>query len=171
LLSLIQRPWLLFLRLLIGLMLVVEVGLRLRRASPSIDEHALQAFIDRAKHLQNEMSQQSVMFVQQNPNPVAAMFAQALGALGDVSEERLAAEEKRIPNAIWLVLGLISMLTCFVVGYSTRRRLLLAMVVVPLTVAIVLSLVSELDNSRTGFIRVGQQSMERLQLDLKMSGR
>lgn len=32
----------------------------------------------------------------------------------------------------------------------------------------VLALVSELDSPRSGFIRVEQQSMERLQLDLRM---
>ena len=95
------------------------------------------------------------------------MFAQSLGSLADLSEERLAAYERRIPGTIWFVLALISVLTCFVVGYSMRSRLFLAMFVLPLTVAIVLSLVSELDSPRTGFIRVEQQSMQRLQLDLK----
>jgi hypothetical protein len=35
-----------------------------------------------------------------------------------------------------------------------------------LTVAIVLTLVSELDNPRTGFVRVNQESMQRVQSDL-----
>ncbi|HTU47001.1 MAG TPA: hypothetical protein VMF91_18210 [Bryobacteraceae bacterium] len=65
------------------------------------------------------------------------------------------------------MLILISVLTCFVVGYSMGRRLFLAMFVLPLTVAIVFSLVLELDNPRTGFIRIEQQSMQRLQLDLR----
>ena len=41
------------------------------------------------------------------------------------------------------------------------------MFVVPLTVAIVLVLISELDNTGTGLVRVEQQSMQRIQLDLK----
>ncbi|HXO31654.1 MAG TPA: hypothetical protein VN901_04880 [Candidatus Acidoferrales bacterium] len=76
------------------------------------------------------MLQQTVMLIQQNPNVVTPIFTQALGELGDLIEQRLAAAEKRIPGAIWLVLILISVLTCFVVGYSMRRRLLLAMFVV-----------------------------------------
>ena len=62
---------------------------------------------------------------------------------------------------------LISSLTSFVVGYTMRRRVWLGMLVLPLTVAIVLSLVSELDNPRAGLVRVSQQSMLRLQHDLK----
>ncbi|HXC86525.1 MAG TPA: hypothetical protein VNU23_01990 [Candidatus Cybelea sp.] len=253
LLSLFEHPWLLFPILLVGLMLVTEVGLRLRQASLGMDEERqsliesardgltvllslllgfsfpmaqphheqrrqlvtdeanaiatvdqraqmlpepfrgkilqllrvyvdarlefakgdlhdlrVQAAIDHAKHLQNEMLQQTAMLVQQNPNVVTPLFVQALGGLGDMIEQRLAAGEKRIPSAIWLALILISVLTSLVVGYSMRHRYLLAMFVLPLTVAIVLALVSELDSPRSGFIRVEQQSMERLQLDLRM---
>lgn len=251
--SLIEHPWLLFPVLLVGLTLVVELGLRLRQASPSVegksqslvetardgltmlvsfllgfslvmaqphygrrkelvadeanaietvdqraqllpepfrgkmvqllreyvdaridfandklDEHALQESIARAKHLQNEMWQQNVMIAQQSAGVATPIFvAQALGSLGDLSEQRRAAEENRIPGAIWLLLVLISALACFSFGYSMKQRLLLTMMVLPLTVALVLSLVSELDSPRTGFIRPGQQSMERLLLDLK----
>lgn len=130
------------------------------------DEPSILAAVDHAKKIQNEMWQQSVLLVRQNPNSVTPLFVQSLGALADLIEQRLVAYEKRIPAEIWAVLVLISVLTSFVVGYSMRRRALLAMFVLPLTVAIVLSLVSELDNPRTGLIRVGQQSMQRLQLDL-----
>jgi Protein of unknown function (DUF4239) len=253
LLSLIEHPWLLFPVLLVGLTLVVEAGLRLRYASPGVDEerqsliesarnglsvllslllgfslpmalphyeqrrqlvtdeanaiatvdqrarmlpepfrsrmlqlvrqyvdariefakgdlngHTVQAATSQAKYLQNEMQQQTVMLVQQNPNAVTPLFAQALGGLGDLMEQRLAAAEKRIPGAIWLVLILISVLSCFAVGFGMRRRFLPAMFVLPLTVAIVLALVSELDSPRSGFIRAEQSSMVRLQLDLSM---
>jgi hypothetical protein len=92
---------------------------------------------------------------------------QAVGQLSDLIEQRLAAAEKHIPAAIWMEFILISSLTAFVVGYAMRYRVWLAMLVLPLTVAIVLSLVSELDNPRAGLVRVSQQSMLRLQHDLK----
>jgi hypothetical protein len=250
--SLISNPWALFAVFLVGLMVVVEIGLRLRLASSGIDEgrqsliqsardgltvllsfllgfalpmtlphyeqrrnlvieeanaigtvdqraqmlpqpfggrirellreyvdariefaserddYGVQASTARAKDLQNQMWQQDVAAVGQYPNlGITPIFAQSLGSLADLNEERLAAYERRIPGTIWFVLTLISVLTCFVVGYSMGRRLFLAMFVLPLTVAIVLSLVSELDSPRTGFIRVEQQSIQRLQLDLR----
>lgn len=144
------------------------VDTRIDFGNDKLDEHAILESIAHAKHLQNEMWQQSVMVVLQSANVFTPFFLeQALGALSDLSEQRRAAEEKRIPGAIWLVLVLISVLACFTFGYSMKRRFLLTMLVLPLTVAIVLSLVSELDSPRAGFIRSGQQSMERLQLDLK----
>ena len=135
------------------------------------DEQGVRASAARAKHLQDEMWRENVAMAQQNPglniNPI---FAQSLGSLTDLNEQRLVAYETRIPGVIWFVLALISVMTCFVVGYSMGRRLLLSMFVLPLTVAIVLSLVSELDSPRTGFIRAGQESMQRLQSDMKDVG-
>lgn len=135
--------------------------------SDEVDESAISASVGRAQQIQNEMWQQSVLLVQQSPNAVTPLFVQSVGGLSDFIESRLAAYEKRIPAVIWLVLFLISALTCFFVGYTMRQRLLLAMIVLPLTVAIVLSLLSELDNPRTGFVGVGQKSMLRIAAQLK----
>jgi hypothetical protein len=143
------------------------VEARVEFGNASNDE-AVEASSARAKSLQSEMWQDEVAFVQQTPNfGITPIVATSLGNLADLNEQRLAAYERRIPGTIWLVLTLISVLACLVVGYSMRRRLMLAMVVLPLTVAIVLSLVSELDNPRMGFIRVEQDSMLRLQAALK----
>jgi len=143
------------------------VDARMEFVSAGSDEPRVLSAVDHAKHLQNQMWQEAVVLVQEKPNVVTPIFVQALGQLADLIEQRLAATEKRIPSPIWMILILISVLTCLVVGFSLRRRLLVAMLVVPLTVAIVLTLVSELDNPRTGFVRVNQQSMQRLQSDLR----
>lgn len=143
----------------------VDARLEFARAR---DDRGVQASVERAKHLQEEMWEQTVAMARENPGSnVTAIFAQAVGSLADLNERRLTAYETRVPGVIWLVLILVSVLTCFVVGYSMKHRLLLAMIVLPLTVASVLSLASELDSPRIGFIRAGQQSMQRLQLDLK----
>ena len=143
------------------------VDARLEFASADLDGPTMMAAVDHAKHLQNEIWQQTVPLVQGNINQVSPTFVQAVGAMGDMIEQRLAAAEKHIPTVIWMVLILISVMTSFVVGYSMHHRVRLGMLVLPLTVAIVLSLVSELDNPRAGFVRISQQSMLRLQQDLK----
>ncbi len=143
------------------------VAARLEFARVDLDGPAMMASIDHAKHIQNEIWAQTMMLVPQNISLVSPTFIQAVGAMSDMIDQRLAAAEKHIPTAIWVVLIMISALTCFAVGYSMRRRVLLGILVVPLTVAIVLSLVSELDNPRAGFVRVSQQSMLRLQQELK----
>ncbi len=130
------------------------------------NEPAIQESIRQAKQLQNEMWLETTRLVQEKPNVVTPIFVQAMGELPDLIEQRTAAEEKRIPIVIWFVMILISGLTCFVVGYSMRHRFFLAMLVVPLTVAIVLSLVSELDYPRAGLVHDRQQSIERLYVEM-----
>jgi hypothetical protein len=127
----------------------------------------LRASFERAKELQDAMWQQSVTIAQQNNTPMTSLFLQALNDSIDLSEKRLAALEARIPLAIWLMLGFVSLLTCFLTGYSMRRRFVLVMLVSPLMISVVLALIADLDSPRSGLIRVQQQSMERLHRDLE----
>jgi peptidoglycan/LPS O-acetylase OafA/YrhL len=142
------------------------VAVRVEFGDAGPNEAAVRDSVKQAEQLQREMWEATTRLVQQKPNAVTPIFVQALDVLPDLLEQRLAAEEKRIPAAIWLVVIMIAALTCFVVGYSMRERFFLGMLVVPLTVAIVLSLASELDNPRTGLVHDGQQSLQRLYLDL-----
>jgi hypothetical protein len=147
-------------------LLAKYVAARVEFGNAGPNEPAVRDSVHQAEQFQREMWQATTRLVQQNPNVVTPIFVQSMGELPDLIEQRLAAEEKRIPAAIWLVVILISALTCFVVGFSMRERFFLGMLVVPLTVAIVLALVSELDNPRTGLVHDGQQSLQRLYLDL-----
>jgi hypothetical protein len=142
------------------------VNSRLEFADADLDSPATTGAVNHAKRLQEEMWQGTLMVAQQNADTVTPTVVQAVGQLSDLIEQRLAAAEKHIPEAIWIVFILISALTSFVVGYTMRRRVWLGMLALPLTVAIVLSLVSELDNPRAGLVRVSQQSMLRLQNEL-----
>jgi hypothetical protein len=135
-----------------------------------MDETTLQASLERSNQLLRDMQQQAVALVGQNPNPVTPIFVQALNELGGLTERRLAAEENRVPIPIWLMVGMISVLACLITGYCMRRRYLVEMIVLPLTVAIVMTLVADLDSPRTGVIHVGQQSMERLQREFDFHG-
>jgi hypothetical protein len=132
-----------------------------------MDESTLRDTLARSAKLLRDVQQEAIALVQQGPNAVTPIFVQALNDLEDLSEKRLAAEENRVPGAIWLMVILISVMACLVTGYSMNRRHLVDMIVLPLTVAIVMSLVADLDSPRTGVIYVGQQSMERLQLEFK----
>ena len=81
-------------------------------------------------------------------------------------DTRLAAEENRIPGAIWLMVVLIAVLDSLVTATSVRQWHLVGMIVLPMVLAVVLALVAELDSQRTGFIHISHQSMERLRIEL-----
>ena len=143
------------------------VGVRLKFFDAGQNNAQLEAANNHTRQLQNELWKQSVTAAQSSPTPITAIFAQSLNQMIDLSEERLAALENRIPGSIWLMLGLISLLTCLTVGYSLRRRTALAMLVSPLAISIVMSLAADLDSPRSGVIRIGQQSIERARVDLQ----
>lgn len=129
-------------------------------------QEALASF-NRAKELQSELWQEAVAASRQDLNVLKPTVMQSVGRLSDLIEQRRASSEKHIPTAIWDVFLLIPAMSCFLTGYAMRRRVWLGMVSVPLMVAIVLSMVSELDNSRAGIVRVSQASILRVQQDLK----
>jgi hypothetical protein len=143
-----------------------DVDARVEFGNHKLDAASVTALVARADNLQAEMWQESVASVQKELTFVTPLVLQAVGSLADFDEQRLAAEEKRIPGTIWLILVLISAMTCFIIGCSLRRRWMVATFLFPLSVAVVFSLLSELDNPRTGVIHVEQQSMRRLQSKL-----
>ena len=143
------------------------VDVRIAFGKRGSDESQILANTNYAASLQKEMWQQTVAFIQENPNSTTPLFAQAVGGLSDLIKDRLAAEQRRIPQPVCLIFILVSAVSCYFGGYSASHRVLQAMLIWPLAVAIVLSLVAELDSPRTGLVRVNQQSIERVRLDLQ----
>jgi hypothetical protein len=130
----------------------------------------LQRSLERTKQLQDQLWKQGVATAQRSPTPITSLFLQALNESIDLSEKRLATLENRVPNAVWLLLVLVSILSCLTIGASERRRIWFVMVVSPLTIAIVMALIADLDSPRSGLIQIGQQSLSRIQQDLKSGG-
>lgn len=146
------------------------VDARLEYSRTAMRGQELEASVTRAKELQSALWEQSVAVAQQNPTPITSIFVQSLNETIDLSEKRMATLENRIPPSIWMMLVLISFLTCFIVGLGVRRRFWVMTLVWPLMISIVLALIADLDSPRSGLIQVSQQSMRRLQQDLKTGG-
>src|SRR5882724_913605 len=148
-------------------LLTTYVDARVSFSKASLHEKELQQSLLRTKELQDEMWKQSIAAAQQNPTAITSIFIQSLNESIDLSEKRLATLENRIPNAVWILLALVSVLSCLTIGASERRRIWFVMVVSSLTIAIVMALIADLDSPRTGLIQIGQQSLRRVQQDLK----
>jgi len=146
------------------------VDARLSFSTADVDGPEFQQSLARTKQLQDQMWQQSVGVAQQNPTSITSIFVQSLNDSIDLTEKRLATLENRVPNAVWLLLVLVSVLSCLTIGVSERRRFWFVMVMSPLTIAIVMALIADLDAPRTGLIKIGQHSLRRVQQDLKSGG-
>jgi hypothetical protein len=131
-----------------------------------LDRTALDRETQRTKDLQGQLWQQIVAVTQQTQTAVVATYLQALNETIDVSEKRLAAFENRVPRTVWLIIFIVSIFQSFVTGFSLKRRLWLSLVMTPIVIAVVMALLADLDSPRTGLIRIGQNSMERLVHDM-----
>lgn len=151
----------------VGSILRQYVDARLRFFDAGTDEEKINQAQDQTKQLQQQLWQQAVGAAQAAPTAITSTFLQALNETIDLSEKRLAALENRIPPSVWIMLLAIAILGCFTTGFSMRRRSWLPIIITPLMIAVVMSLIADLDTSRTGFIRVEQSSMQRLKHDLQ----
>jgi hypothetical protein len=100
------------------------------------------------------------------PTPNTSIFIQSLNETFDISEKQIATLENRIPQSVWVMILIIAILASLASGMAVRRRMLFSTLIVPLMAAVVISLTADLDSPRSGVIRVGVGSMERVQANL-----
>jgi L-asparagine transporter-like permease len=103
------------------------------------------------------------------PTAVTASFVQSLNEAIDLSEKQIATLENRIPQTVWLMILIIAVLACLASGMALRQRMLFSLLLTPLMAAVVISLTADLDSPRSGLIRIGVHSLERVRADLHSS--
>jgi hypothetical protein len=143
------------------------VDARMHFSEARIAGQGIDSAMTQAKQLQSEMWERSVEAAKTTPTAITSLFIQALNEVIDLSEKRLAILENRVPPPIWIMLTLISFLACLTVGMSVRRRFWYVMMITPLMISIVMSLIADLNNPRSGFLQTDRKSMHRLQQEVR----
>ena len=150
----------------LAVLLRAYVTERVRFSTASLHAQELKESVMRTKDLQTQMWEQSVEASKIAPNTITSLFAQSLNEVIDLSEKRIALLENRVPPPIWIMLTLLSVLECLAAGICVRRKSWFVIMISPLMIAIVMSLIADLNTPRSGFLQTGRGSMERLQHDL-----
>jgi len=127
-----------------------------------ISPAALARNTDRTTALQDELWQQAVAVTQQNQSALVSSYMGSLNEMISVSEQRLAYLEHRVPTEVWAIIIIVGAFQSFVAGYNLKQKFWLSLVITPVVVALVVTVIADLDSPRTGFIRIEQNSMERL---------
>ena len=143
------------------------VDARIRFSEAPLDSQDFNLAVAKAKKLQNDIWALSVDVARTNPNAITSLFVQSLNDSIDMSEKRLSILENRVPNPIWIMPTLISLLTCLTVGMTVRRRFWFVMAITPLMISVVMALIADLNSPRSGFLQTGRQSIQRLQQDMR----
>jgi len=144
----------------------VEIRLDLDRAELS-DARSAQA-LNRSKHIRKELWSDAAAVAQTDRTAVTVAYMTSLNQTIDLHEKRVAAFENRVPEPIWLMIAFVSVVAVFTRGMTLTSRFWLTLVLVPITMAIVVGLIADLDAPSSGLIRLDQSAMQRLQADLRV---
>lgn len=142
------------------------VDLRLRYQPLASDPAKLAEGLRESATLQSELWRHATVAAEESPTPIVATFINALNDTIDTEAERLAASRNRIPAAVWLLLLIVASLGCLLSSYAAGAhgtRTAFSSVVLPLLIAIVMTLIFDLANPRKGIIGVSQEPLIDLQ--------
>jgi hypothetical protein len=101
------------------------------------------------------------------PTAVAALTASGMNDVLNSADYTTAAWLNRIPTPAWSLLVLIGLGGNLTIGLGAKRFNLLLLVFLPLTVAVSLFLIADLDSPRGGVVEVAPQNLNRLAASLK----
>jgi hypothetical protein len=113
---------------------------------------------------QAELWQLATQVAQEQPTPIGALVVAGMNDVLNSQDYSEAARINHIPLGAWFLMILIALLGCVVQGYGTKGRLRrgLLITILPVTVALSLALIVDIDSPRGGMIHVQPQDLARL---------
>lgn len=120
----------------------------------------------RSREIHKELWLDAASVAANDRSALTAVYLNSLNETIDLDEKRIAAFENRIPPLIWVLIISVSFIAVFTRGSTLTARFWLTMVVVPITMAIVVALIADLDTPSRGLIRLDQRAMQRLKADM-----
>ncbi len=144
----------------------VDARIPLYDRDTSPDE--LRTLEEESSNLQHEIWEHLIAAAKESPSPVTATFVGALNEMIDLGASRLHAFRSHVPGAAWLLVLFVAGVGCYVSGYAagvSKARSAFSIILLPLLVAVVVTLISDLDAPRQGLIGISKQPL----LDLQKS--
>ena len=142
------------------------VDTRLELDSVGVNASRFNEAVSRAKRLQEDLWLDAATVAQNDRTAVTAVYVNSLNETIDLHEKRVAAFENRVPQPIWLLIIFVSLIAVFTRGSTLTTRFWLTLVLLPVTIAIVVSLIADLDSPSRGLIRLDQRALQRLKADM-----
>ena len=148
------------------------LDIRIPLYSPKVEAAKVTATEKESSELQRGLWTQTVEAALAVPSAVTATFITSLNEVIDLDESRLHALRSHVPGAAWLLVLTISAVACYVTGYaagSNGTRSALATISLPVLIAIVITLVADLDRPRRGIIGISNKPLLDLQQSIRDS--
>jgi hypothetical protein len=112
--------------------------------------------------LQDLMWAEAVAAAAERPSPITASFITSLNETIDLEGKRIAAKRNHVPGAVWLLLLCVAGCGLWLVSYqagTSGRHSILDRFVFPLLVAIVITLITDIDTPRGGLILLDERPL------------
>jgi len=133
----------------------------------SRNEAELKQINARTARLQNEMWSVVAATAEAQPTPMVALVVSGMNDVLNSQGYTQAAWLNRIPTAAWLLLLAICTFCNLLIGLAARGRSAFLLVILPVALAICLSLIADIDSPRRGFIHVHPLNLESLAASLR----
>jgi len=144
------------------------VDTRLELDSVSINASRFNETVSRAKRLQEELWFDAAAVAQNDRTAITAVYVNSLNETIDLHEKRVAASENRVPQPVWLLITSVSLIAVFTRGSTLTARFWPTLILVPITIAVVVALIADLDAPSRGLIRLDQRALQRLKADVSV---
>ena len=149
------------------------VDVRLDFYGAGEDEAKLAAAEQAAAKLQRELWAHTMATGKEAPTPLTASFVSALNETIDLDAARLNAMRSRVPGAVWLLVLVVSASGCCASGYgagASGARSTFTDIAMPVLIAVVITLIADIDRPRGGLIGISQQPLRALKQSLTQNG-
>jgi hypothetical protein len=146
------------------------VDARFAFVEAGMNRAAIAAARQRITQLQDELWEHAVAASKEAPSPLVPTFVAAVNELINLDAAELATLRANVPGVVWLLVLFVSGCGCYISGYvagTTGVRSSLPNFVLPLLLAIVITLIADLHRPRGGLIEISQQPMIELRAQLE----
>lgn len=131
----------------------------------SHDPAVFRQHMDESTAIQNQLWQIAREAAAEKPDAVTTSFINTLNETIDLQTSRLAASRNHVPGAVWLLLFIVAACGAWASGYGCGTggdRSAFSQVIFPLLIAVVITLVADIDRPLRGMIGVSQKPLEEL---------
>jgi len=142
------------------------VDARMDLDAAGLDADRLAQASRQAKQIQESLWTDVDDLAKTDRSAVMASYMSSLNEVIELHGKRLAAFENRIPITIWLMIVSVALIAVFARGLTLGRRFWLTLALAPITIALVVALIADLDTPSAGLIRLDDRAMQRLQSEM-----
>jgi hypothetical protein len=114
--------------------------------------------------IQSELWELATEVAKDKPTPIGATIVTGMNDVLNSEDYSEAARINHIPSGVWFLLILIALFGCVAQGYGAKGKVRkdLIVIILPVTLALSLALIADIDSPRAGIIRVQPQNLTRL---------